>query len=597
MPYSSYPGDARKADLQFVMQDGGHMWRVQDSGTVKDLYKSHFESNTTGWVVGSRGLLLKTTNAGATWVLQISPSLSRQQNFYEIKMYQDLEHSEPVAFIGSDDGLILYTVNRSVGVGENATWERTWANATCGSAAIYGIAFHQEAEALHPHRPLLGRGYAIGPGGSICETDDKGQSWEHQELTSLTDLFAIDIYDDGPFNPIMVEHTHYIFDARYGDAETYFSSSAIGQNLEHMYVNGIQLGVKWTEVPSDSWAHLHFEMKVPVTDNVNYMSRVSDGDEEGSKFCLKGKLAEVYMWTRQLDAYEVRRIGTTGFTIAAPDEILLAYYPLEEGEGILLYDFFQKHEEMDVVNEPSWLSEDVSIFGIGWQPYSLFRPPLPPPPFPPPPPPPPGLPISPPPSPLPPPYPCAPEDAAYANTTVGANATNSSNYPYHPCARPPSPPYPCAIPANWTGEVYTLLWFVLVLMLVGFLFIGSAGAYMYRMSTIDDLADSVQSSTELNKPKRGARESMQPGQQEYTTLGAERDLSAPEEDPSGVDNIRPLKDGTPNPCMVVAEFARVTSTYLIPAQPPLANNYPRGNGHGLGQALRLIPSASTIGST
>eukprot|EP00854_Cymbomonas_tetramitiformis_P000777 gene779-1251_t len=409
--------------------DGGHMWRVQDSGTVKDLYKSHFESNTTGWVVGSRGLLLKTTNAGATWVLQISPSLSRQQNFYEIKMYQDLEHSEPVAFIGSDDGLILYTVNRSVGVGENATWERTWANATCGSAAIYGIAFHQEAEALHPHRPLLGRGYAIGPGGSICETDDKGQSWEHQELTSLTDLFAIDIYDDGPFNPIMA--------VRAG------RNSAIGQNLEHMYVNGIQLGVKWTEVPSDSWAHLHFEMKVPVTDNVNYMSRVSDGDEEGSKFCLKGKLAEVYMWTRQLDAYEVRRIGTTGFTIAAPDEILLAYYPLEEGEGILLYDFFQKHEEMDVVNEPSWLSED--------------------------------------------------------------------------------------------------LWFVLVLMLVGFLFIGSAGAYMYRMSTIDDLADSVQSSTELNKPKRGARESMQPGQQEYTTLGAERDLSAPEEDPSGVDNIRPLK--------------------------------------------------------
>ncbi|GEM_PF-6559772 len=71
-----------------VTTNGGTTWtsqtanaRLADGTTVLNIASRsingvHMVSSTTGWVVGSGGLILKTTNSGTTWVQQTAPASS-----------------------------------------------------------------------------------------------------------------------------------------------------------------------------------------------------------------------------------------------------------------------------------------------------------------------------------------------------------------------------------------------------------------------------------------------------------------------------------------------------------------------------------------
>lgn len=52
---------------------GGSSWSPQSPGTL-GLMATDFVDSTTGWAVGVRGLIVRTTDAGATWQIQRPPS-------------------------------------------------------------------------------------------------------------------------------------------------------------------------------------------------------------------------------------------------------------------------------------------------------------------------------------------------------------------------------------------------------------------------------------------------------------------------------------------------------------------------------------------
>ena len=52
--------------------DGGTLWTQLNSGTVKNLNSVSFTDLNTGYIVGDSGCILKTINGGSTWTLQSS---------------------------------------------------------------------------------------------------------------------------------------------------------------------------------------------------------------------------------------------------------------------------------------------------------------------------------------------------------------------------------------------------------------------------------------------------------------------------------------------------------------------------------------------
>ncbi len=54
--------------------DGGENWELQVSGTSQDLLSLSFINPQTGWIGGMYGTFLKTTNGGNSWIPQTAPS-------------------------------------------------------------------------------------------------------------------------------------------------------------------------------------------------------------------------------------------------------------------------------------------------------------------------------------------------------------------------------------------------------------------------------------------------------------------------------------------------------------------------------------------
>ncbi|KAK3278644.1 hypothetical protein CYMTET_13433 [Cymbomonas tetramitiformis] len=192
---------------------------------------------------------------------------------------------------------------------------------------------------------------------------------------------------------------HYLVDARYGTEDGYLSSGGVGTTWSRLFVNGRGKRIELESIPVDEWVHTHLEAFMPYSDNVNLMSRTVTGPgnqlyEMGS---MKGLLAEVYLWGERLSSGQVSLISG-GFDYLEYNfmeaQRLLAFYPLEEGEGTRALDATARQNIAQLLHGPTWSSADVPATG-GWQPRSFVSsPPIPPRPL-----------LPPPPPPLPPPSP------------------------------------------------------------------------------------------------------------------------------------------------------------------------------------------------
>ena len=162
------------ADYGYVVGDGGLIlastnggasWREQKSGTDVQLFHLSFQGDR-GWVVGTGGVILHTDDAGRNWYPQRSGSNDDLNRVYLI--------NEKVGLITGDNGLLLRTENGG------ATWERVTVNVR---EPLFGMSFIDKKT-----------GWVVGYGGRIIRTYDGGRNWVEQDSATTGDLFSVSFY-------------------------------------------------------------------------------------------------------------------------------------------------------------------------------------------------------------------------------------------------------------------------------------------------------------------------------------------------------------------------------------------------------------------
>jgi photosystem II stability/assembly factor-like uncharacterized protein len=139
-------------------------WAKQPAGTMAWLHGVFFVDQTRGWVVGSKGTLLQTTDGGNTWKPRGSSTDDVVRDIFfiddktgwmvcEVNAYQLKELTDPRAYLmKTTDG------------GEN--WIRIEIKGFDVDAILVRAVFNRN-----------GRGWAFGEGGSIYATQDAGDTW------------------------------------------------------------------------------------------------------------------------------------------------------------------------------------------------------------------------------------------------------------------------------------------------------------------------------------------------------------------------------------------------------------------------------------
>jgi photosystem II stability/assembly factor-like uncharacterized protein len=151
--------------LILASTNGGASWREQRSGTDAQLFHLSFQGDR-GWVVGTGGVILHTDDAGRNWYAQRSGSNDDLNRVYLV--------NDKVGLITGDNGLLLRTENGG------ATWERVSLNVR---EPLFGMSFIDKKT-----------GWVVGYGGRIIRTYDGGRNWVEQDSATTADLFSVSFY-------------------------------------------------------------------------------------------------------------------------------------------------------------------------------------------------------------------------------------------------------------------------------------------------------------------------------------------------------------------------------------------------------------------
>ena len=147
--------------------DGGTTWDVQLHNTNYGLYGISFADSNTGTVVGGtwnsdsgEGIILRTTDGGATWLKQTSGTTYRLFGIH----FTDTKYGVAVGGIGegiSELGIILGTTNGG------SNWQPISLIVDCKLNAVHFID--------HDNGIIVGN-------GRIIRTTDGGLKWQNQDI-------------------------------------------------------------------------------------------------------------------------------------------------------------------------------------------------------------------------------------------------------------------------------------------------------------------------------------------------------------------------------------------------------------------------------
>ena len=138
-------------------------WTRQKSGTLAWLHALYFLDQNRGWVVGSGGSFLATTDGGANWKAMRAPTEDNIRDLYfadELNGWLVCDRS--IYLLRGKDEQRSYLLNTEDG---GQTWRRVNMNGD-PDARLFRILFAG-----------MGRGWVFGEGGMIFVTSDGGQSW------------------------------------------------------------------------------------------------------------------------------------------------------------------------------------------------------------------------------------------------------------------------------------------------------------------------------------------------------------------------------------------------------------------------------------
>jgi photosystem II stability/assembly factor-like uncharacterized protein len=178
-------------------------WVIQQSGTTNTLLDIHFVSSNNGVAVGTSGQIVRTSNAGANWLLSQYP--------VPVNMWAVYMLNSSTGFAGGDGtigkttngglsftflspgisssfrGMFFIDVNTGFASGNNGVIVKTinggnnWTTLTTGTTEwLYELQFSG-----------VNTGFAAGSAGKIIKTTDGGSNWELLTSGITTDLYGL----------------------------------------------------------------------------------------------------------------------------------------------------------------------------------------------------------------------------------------------------------------------------------------------------------------------------------------------------------------------------------------------------------------------
>ena len=138
--------------------NNGDTWSPQTSGTTSDLKMINYSSLNSIWIAGSNGTLLKSTDYGLNWIPQ---NIGTTNDLNAIKMLDN------IGYIIGSNGLILKTDNG----GLNWTQQASGTNANL--------------------KAFDASGWIVGSGGTILRTTNGGINWILQDSVPNANLNSI----------------------------------------------------------------------------------------------------------------------------------------------------------------------------------------------------------------------------------------------------------------------------------------------------------------------------------------------------------------------------------------------------------------------
>jgi photosystem II stability/assembly factor-like uncharacterized protein len=152
-------GGGRADTAQVLVYPVATGWVIQTSNATEDLYDVFFDgAGRHGWAVGSGGLVLSTTDAGATWTRRLPTSATLRGVWFT---------SALEGWVVGFGGTVLHTLDGG------STWSLVTSGAT--SANLMGVYF-----------ATRDTGWVVGGNGLIMTTNDRGATWNKVNRGGVT---------------------------------------------------------------------------------------------------------------------------------------------------------------------------------------------------------------------------------------------------------------------------------------------------------------------------------------------------------------------------------------------------------------------------
>lgn len=186
--------------------NGGATWSAMSQLPVNEWYNAiWFVTSLEGYVVGSGGTILKTTNGGSSWVQLTSGTT--------LDLYTIFFVSATTAWVGGDDGIILQTMNSGntwTNQFQSVSWEFNdlfftdvnngvavgtygMMRTTNGGTNWIPVTGTNVTQFLAVHFPSADTGYVTAVGGNVFRTVDAGVTWLGLNRVGLG-YFVRDVY-------------------------------------------------------------------------------------------------------------------------------------------------------------------------------------------------------------------------------------------------------------------------------------------------------------------------------------------------------------------------------------------------------------------
>lgn len=163
--YEGYVVGGKGDTSQIIIKttDGGYTWSVQRNTVGATLNSICFTSSSTGFAIGNKGVILKTSNGGLNWTSITLSGEINTRNFNKI-----LFNKQGVGFIvGGNEADTIATILKSTDGGDSWTVIKD----ELDYPVLNGISFKNANEA-----------YIVGNQGKILFSSDAGNTWSELSL-------------------------------------------------------------------------------------------------------------------------------------------------------------------------------------------------------------------------------------------------------------------------------------------------------------------------------------------------------------------------------------------------------------------------------